>query len=196
PGGRFAPWQFSALAGWLDAAARAKRPIPPEDDRRFDALRQAAQALAGDDKADDDDRLRAIRLLGRDPRHADEGREVLSSLLRPQVSGALQQEAVAALGRSDERRVADLLLSGWRGHSPQLRSVILDALLSRPTWTSALLASLEDTCTPPAEIDPAHRKRLLDHRDPHVRERAQAVFDQGPGSRQAVRDAYRPAQAQ
>ena len=197
PGGRFATWQFAALAGWLDAAGRAKRPISPEDDRRFDALRQAARALAGDDKAGDDDRLPAIHLLNRDLRHADENRDVLVDLLRPQVSSALQQAAVAALGRSDERRVAELLLSGWKGHSPQLRSTILDALLSRPTWTSALLSSLEDTCTPPAEIDPLHRKRLLDHSDSHVRERAEAIFDRnGNGSRQAVVDAYRPALAQ
>ena len=120
---------------------------------------------------------------------------MLAALFRPQVSSALQQAAVAALGRSDDRKVAEMLLSGWKGHSPQLRSVILDALLSRPTWTSALLSSLEDTCTPPAEIDPAHRKRLLDHRDPKVKARAEAVFERETTTRQAVLDAYRPALA-
>jgi putative membrane-bound dehydrogenase-like protein len=198
PGGRYAPWQFAALTGWLDAAGRARRPIDAGDgdDPRRAALFRSARALAGDDKAGDDDRVRAVRLLNRDPAHADEDRTLLVALLRPQVPAELQQAAVAALGRSNESRVADQILSGWRGYSPRLRSVILDALLGRPSWTSALLSSLEDTCTPPAEIDPAHRKRLLDHRDQNVRERAAAVFDHVSGTRQAVLDAYRPALAQ
>jgi putative heme-binding domain-containing protein len=203
PGQRYAPWQLSALAGWLDAAARARRPLGADELAPYQGLLQAARTLAGDDHARDDDRLRAIRLLGRDGRHAGDDRDALAALLRPQVSSAVQQAAVAALGRTDDRRAAELLLAGWRGHSPQLRSIVLDALLSRPAWTSVLLSSLEDTCTPPAEIDPAHRKRLLDHRDLNVRQRAEAVFDKGSGAgagsgtptRQAVVDAYRPALA-
>jgi putative heme-binding domain-containing protein len=194
PGGTFAPWQFSALAGWLDASARTGRPIDPRAEPRFAPLLGAARALVADDKASEDDRLRAVRLLGRDAADHD----VLLGLFRPQVSSALQQAAVAALARSDDRRVAERMLDGWKGHSPQLRSVILDALLSRPTWTSVLLSSLEDTCTPPAEIDPAHRKRLLDHRDPKVKDRAAAIFEGETATtttRQAVVDAYRPALA-
>ncbi len=190
-GGHYAPWQFSALAGWLDAAARARRPPGSGVQPSFDGLSEAARALVVDDKASEVDRLRAIRILG----HAAADQDVLAALFRPQVSSMLQQAAVAALGRSDDRKVAELLLSGWKGHSPQLRSVILDALLSRSAWTSALLSSLEDTCTPPAEIDPAHRKRLLDHRDPKVKARAEAIFERETTTRQAVIDAYRPALA-
>jgi putative membrane-bound dehydrogenase-like protein len=191
PGGAFAPWQFSALAGWRDASARARRPLDPGAEPRFAALFSAARAVAADEKASEDDRLRALRLLGRDAADQD----VLAALFRPQVSSALQQAAVAALARSDDRKTAEMMLAGWKGHSPQLRSVILDAVLSRPAWTSALLSSLEDTCTPPAEIDPAHRKRLLDHRDPKVKERAAAIFEGATTTRQAVLDAYRPALA-
>ncbi len=187
----FAPWQYAALTGW----SKARRSLSPEEDRQFAALRQAARVLAGDGKAADVDRLRAIRLLGRDGEHAGEDRDILTALLRPQVSSAIQEAAVAALARSEAGQVPEMLLSGWKGYSPQLRSVILDALLSRPAWTSALLASLEDTCTPPSEVDAAHRKRLLDHRDPKVKARAEAVFERETTTRQAVLDAYRLALA-
>jgi putative membrane-bound dehydrogenase-like protein len=195
PGGRFAAWQFSALVGWLDAAARVRSPLDSPAQHSFAPLLMAARALAGDDKASEEDRLRAIRLLGRDTGQAEADREVLLALFRPQVSSALQQAAVATLARSDDRKIAEQILSGWKGHSPQLRSVILDAMLSRGSWTGALLSSLEDSCTPPAEIDPAHRKRLLDHRDPRIKERAAAVFERDTTTRQAILDAYRPALA-
>ncbi len=194
-GGTFAPWQFSALAGWLDArrgGTEAEAQVAT-----FAAIFQAARKLAAEESASEDDRVRATLLLGRDPAHFQEDRDHLAALLRRQVPATVQQAAINALGRSDERRSAELLLSAWRGYSPGLRSAVLDTLLSRSGGTSVLLASLEDSCTPPGEIDPAHRKRLLNHRDRAFRERAEAVFDQDEApsspSRQTVVDAFRPA---
>jgi putative heme-binding domain-containing protein len=190
-GGQFAPWQFSALAGLLDGArgnAEIAKAIQP-----LDGLRNAARAVAEDDKASEDDRLLAVRLLGREPKDQDADRDRLAKLLRPQVSGRLQQAAVAALGRTSDRRVPETLLAGWKSHSPQLRSVLLDTLLSRDAWAATLLASIEDKCTPAAEIDPAHRRRLLDNRDPKLKTRARAVFSEEGGPRSAVVASYRSA---
>jgi putative heme-binding domain-containing protein len=195
PGSRFAAWQFSALAGLLDASERVRRPVSTEDNRELDALRAAARAVAGDSGAGENDRIAAIRLLGRESTRRDEDRDLLAGLLRPQVSGPLQQAAVSALGRTRDPRVPTALLTGWKWHSPQVRGAVLDALLSRDTWTAELLSSLEDLCTPAAEIDPTHRRRLLEHRDLELRSRAEAVFDHEPDSRQKVVDAYRPALA-
>src|SRR5205807_943742 len=98
-GGRFAPWQFSAFASLLDASARARKPLGEHERNRLEGLRKAARAVAADAKARDDDRLAAIRLLGRDGDSSDADRGLLAGLLQPQVSGALQQAAVAALAR-------------------------------------------------------------------------------------------------
>ncbi len=195
PGGRYAAWQFSALAGLLDASERARRPLAPEDERQLVGLRAAARAIARDAGAGDDVRVAAIRLLGRDEARRDEDRELLAGLLRPQNSSRLQQAAVKALGLTRDGKVPDALLAGWKGYSPQVRGAVLDVLLSREAWTAGLLSSLEDTCTPPAEIDPTHRRRLLDHRNPDLKARAAAVFEQETGTRQAVIDKYRPALA-
>jgi putative membrane-bound dehydrogenase-like protein len=192
-GGRFASWQFSALAGLLDAAERASRPIEGEAARPLDALWQAARALAEDEKASDDDRIRAVRSLGRDRAHRDEDRERLAKLLRPQLPSALQRAAITALGRTDDPKVPELLLAGWKHDSPQLRDLILDTLLSRDAWAGALLFSLEDQCTPASEIGPTQRTRLLSHRDARLRSRAEKVFAGATRSRQTVIDSYQSA---
>ena len=74
----------------------------------------------------------------RAPRRNTSDRDLLLGLLRPQVSVGLQQAAVAALAQTDDPKLADLLLRDWKKHSPQVRSAILDALLSRASWTSSL----------------------------------------------------------
>jgi putative heme-binding domain-containing protein len=86
-----------------------------------------------------------------------------------------------------------LLVRDWKTHSPQVRGAILDALLSRASWTSSLLAALEDGCVPPAEIDPARRQLLVSRRSGAIKARAQAVFAHESKPRQAVVDSYRPA---
>jgi putative heme-binding domain-containing protein len=107
----------------------------------------------------------------------------------------LQQAAVAALGRTADPTVPDLLLRDWRTRSPQVRGVILDALLGRGAWTAALVKSLEDGQVAPAEIDPARRQRLIARRDGALRARAEAVFAFQARPRQAIVDLYRPALA-
>ena len=193
-GGHFAPWQFAALAGLLDIVNRSGRPLEPKLLQALDGLAASVRQTAADNKAGIDERLAAVNLLGRDPARRDDDRERLVQLLRPQVPGALQRAAVTALARNaDDRKVPEVLLAGWRGWSPELRNTILDALLSRRTWAAALLSSLEDRCTPAAEIDPAHRSRLLTQRDKTLRERAAAVFKPDTGPRQDVVASYRAA---
>ncbi|HEX8201584.1 MAG TPA: HEAT repeat domain-containing protein, partial [Isosphaeraceae bacterium] len=202
PEGRHAPWQFSALAGLLDAADRARTSL--DEWGRSDAeLKQAIAGLSGlfgaarqraaDAHTPEDQRLAAVRLLGREPGQVDADRQRLTELLRPQVPSSVQGAAVAALGRARDPKVAEALLAGWRGYTPGLRGSVLDTLLSREAWTGALLSSLEDTCVPAAEIDPVHRRRLLDHADAALRRRAAAVFAEAGGPRSQVIERYRAA---
>ena len=100
---------------------------------------------------------------------------------------------LSALSRTADPKVPELLLKGWRRDSPQVRGVILDALMSRGPWTDALLSALESSRIPPGEIDPARRQRLVTRRDRPQRARAEAVFAQQSQPRQAVVDSYRSA---
>jgi putative membrane-bound dehydrogenase-like protein len=191
--GRYAPWQFAAMAGLLAARDRSKRPLSLDLDKPFAGLWAAARGLVKDDQASVADRLAAIGLLGHAAARNSNDRDLLVGTLRPQVPIELQQAAVTALGRTTDARVPDLLVHDWKKHSPQVRGAILDALLGRRAWTSSLLSSLEDGCVPPAEIDSARRQRLLTLRDREMRARAEAVFAHQAKPREAVVNAYRSA---
>jgi putative heme-binding domain-containing protein len=192
-GGRYAPWQFAALAGLMAARDRSGRPPTPDFDQPFTGLWEASRRLIQDDRAVEAERLAAVRLLGHSAARSSADRDLLVGLLRPQVAISLQQAAVAALGRTTDPKTADLLVHDWKGHSPQVRSDIVDILLTRSVWTASFLSALEDGCVPAAELDPARRQRLLSRRDPKVKARAEAVFAHQAKPRQAVVDSYRPA---
>jgi putative membrane-bound dehydrogenase-like protein len=192
-GGRYAPWQFAALAGLLAARDRSKAQLSLDLDKPFAGLWEAARSLVKDDSAAEADRLAALPVLRYSAARNPADQELLFALLRPQVPVGLQQAAVSALSRSAEKRTADLILRDWKTYSPQVRGAILDAMLSRTTWTSSLLSSLEDGCVPAAEIDTARRQRLLRRRDPAQKARAEAVFAHQAQSRQTVVDSYRAA---
>jgi putative membrane-bound dehydrogenase-like protein len=189
-GGTYAPWQFSAAAGLAEAADRVGSSELRAATRRLSGLVEAARRVARDDRSPEDDRIYAIRALGRS--EADRG--LLVELLAPQVPAKVQESALRTLVRSDDRRVADVLIGGWNGFTPSVRGGVLDALLSRASWTSTLLSSLEDKCVPTTEIPPAYRRRLLDQTDPKLRERAKAILELAAVSpRREVIDVYRAA---
>ena len=184
PGGRFAPWQYAALAGLLDAARQSGKtlaqasttPAWREAVARLDEVAASALRTAADREAPEADRLAALKLVGRDPGRADAERTLLAGLLTPQTPVGVQTAAVAASARGRDPKLPAALLDGWPKLTPAVRSAVLDALLARREWSAALLSSLEDACTPPAEIDPAHRRRLLENADGSIRDRARAVF--------------------
>jgi putative membrane-bound dehydrogenase-like protein len=192
-GGRYAPWQFAGLAGLLEAGKRSQKLAALDVDPRFARLWEAARQLVGDDNASDTARLPAVRLLAYAAARNAGDRDRLFALLRPQVSIELEQAAVAALARTNDPKIGEMLVRDWKTHSPQIRGAILDAILSRGSWTSSLLSALEDGCVPPAEIDPARRQLLLSRRNGAQRSRAEAVFAHQATPRQAVVDSYRSA---
>jgi putative membrane-bound dehydrogenase-like protein len=191
--GSYAPWQFAALAGLMDASDRSRKSLGVDFDQPFAGLWDESRRLVQDDRAGEPDRHAAIRLLGHSAARRPADRDLLAGLLRPQVPIALQQAAVAALGRAGDPKVADLLVRDWKAHSPQVRAGVVDVLLTRSPWTASFLSALENGSVPAAELDPARRQRLLSRRDPKVKARAEAIFAHQAKPRQAVVESYRPA---
>jgi len=181
--GTFADWQFAAATALGESHARAIAP-----------LKTAAGALIDQAEAPESRLKLAVRLIGVGGFDATT-RDRLGLLLHPRTSPRIQEAALAALGRSTDAKVPEVVLAGWKGYTPTLRVEVLDVIMSRDTWAKELLASLEHTGIPPAQIDPAHRRRLLDHRDPGIRDRAAAVLSAGSDSRKEVLDRYRPGLA-
>jgi hypothetical protein len=169
--GRYAPWQFGALAGLLDAldqrnSSLAKLQREGDEEvkatvRQLGALFAAARETASNSQTSPAERLQAIRLLGREANHQQEDLDALANLLIPQTPPELQSGVIASLGRLREPGVPEHLLRGWKGYGPALRAQALDVLLSREEWLRPLLDALErqqvpslrDRCrTPPALI--------------------------------------------
>ncbi len=181
---RFAPWQFAALASLLDAleqqgSSLATLRASPELQLSVDQLATiyaAARHVAADPLAPAEERVAAVRILGRGMDRRAEDLRALAALLAPQVPGDLQGAAVDSLGRLRDPKVPELLLAGWASHGPALRARILDVLLQRPEWQQALLGAIERKQVPAAAIDVVHRPRLLDSRSADVRGRAEKVF--------------------
>lgn len=202
PNGRPAAWQFNALRGLLDATARGNSSIGKRlgDDAEagqaraaLDTLFTAAREVAANTRVEPEDRAAAVLVLGQQSERVANDRDQLAGLLAPSTPVAVQQAAVAALSRLRDPKVPDLLLARWKGHSPSLRNTILDALLGRAEWTADLIAAIEDTCVPAAEIDPSHRQRLLKQPDTALRQRAEALFAGGNADRAEVLRRYQSA---
>jgi putative heme-binding domain-containing protein len=179
----------------LEARDHPNRPFKLDLDKPFASVWAAAHRVVSDESAPEAERVGAVRLIGYRARRDIKDRDLLIGLLRPQVSAGLQQAAVAALGRTDDPKLADVLLVDWKRYSPSIRDSILDVVLSRTAWTSSLLSCLEDGCVPPPEIDPARRQQLLTRKSDRLRSRAEAVFAHQSQPRQAVVDAYRASLA-
>jgi putative membrane-bound dehydrogenase-like protein len=202
--GRYAPWQFTTLAGLLDALDERNTPLSRLQNDGGEELQTALKQVTGlfttarkvlaDEHAAQDEKLRAIRLLGRGLDHPQEDMTALAELLVPQTAEELQGAAIATLGRLLSPRVPELLLRGWKAFAPAQRRQVLGVLLSRGQWLPAVLDALENKTIAPSEIDAVLRQRLLDHRSDNIRRRATKLFaDAVNPDRQKVIDAYQSA---
>jgi putative membrane-bound dehydrogenase-like protein len=200
--GGYAAWQFAALAGLLDALDRRNSSLDKlrrsEDNvtraavKRLAGLFSAARRTLADESAARRDRLLAVRLLGRGLDLRQEDEKTLAALLVPQTPDDLQAAAVDALGRLSDARVPNLLLRGWKGYGPALRSRVLDVLLRRADRVQAVLDALRHKEILPFEVDAVRRQRLLENPTPEVREAAAKAFaGAADRDRQKVVKAYR-----
>jgi putative membrane-bound dehydrogenase-like protein len=195
----FAPWQYAALAGLLDTAGPSISKLVKEGDSELqEALKKVhkvvgmARLKASDPKVAPVERALAIGLLGRGIGDPEEDRNLLAGLLIPQEPDQVQAAAVEMLGKLGEATVPKLLLRGWKGHAPTLRSQVLDVLLRRDDWAGAVLGAIEKKQVLPFEVDAARRQRLLDHKNTDLRRRAAKLFAAASGSdRQKVIDDYK-----
>ncbi|HZV07176.1 MAG TPA: PVC-type heme-binding CxxCH protein [Gemmataceae bacterium] len=199
--GQYAPWQFTTMASLLDALDERNTPLSQLRNERNEDLQAAlkqlselfatARAALARDAAAQDEKLRAIRLLGRGLDHQQEDTAALAELLVPQTAVELQNAAIAALGRLRSPRVPELLLHGWKAFAPAQRRQVLGVLLSRDKWLTAVLEAMENKSVAPSEIDAVLRQRLLNHRAAEIRRRATKLFaDAINPDRQKVIDAY------
>jgi putative membrane-bound dehydrogenase-like protein len=192
----FARWQWAALIGVLDALESQGQSTAQLGNEKLvrritEMLREAHRGVL-DVQLPERDRLAAIDVLGREPTQLDADLSVLGQLLVPQNPVSIQTAAIDGLGRIPDKRVAALLIAGWKSYTPSLKMQVLDLLLSRAAWQQELLRGIEHHDVPAANIDAKHRERLLNQKDERVRMRAAKLFASAISpDRQKVLESYR-----
>ncbi|NNE93115.1 MAG: c-type cytochrome [Verrucomicrobiales bacterium] len=177
------PDGFNVVSEWLTA-----RKIQSLDAIQAGPIREVAEsapAIAFDSRSDLQARLASIRLLHLFPD------KPTKDLLASAEPLEIQSEAVSALTfrNSDD---AAILLKEWENHSPALRSVILNRLLSRPGWTNALLDQIESGVVQRGELDASMRERLAKSANAEIKKRAGQLLAP-PEDRAKVLARFRPA---
>jgi putative membrane-bound dehydrogenase-like protein len=185
--GRYAAWQFAALAGLLENQDHRRVGPPAEAGKLF----AAARTVAADAATAPADRGMAVRLLGRSPEHRAEDLNQLEGLMAPQVPEEVQSAAVTALARMQATDLPARLLGGWRGYGPGLRAQVLEILSRRDDWLRATLDAVERKDLPVAEVDAARRQQWLRYRNKDLRGRAERLLGGAANpDRQKIIDAY------
>jgi putative membrane-bound dehydrogenase-like protein len=199
--GRHASWQFAALAGILDTLSEKSSSLGELSDRsegelaaavkQLSALFEEARTAVKQGRLGQEQIVPMVCILGRGLDHQAEDEDLLAGLLAPQTPQALQTAAIAALGRQRDKRVADLLLKGWKSYGPGLRSQVIDTLFRREEWLKTTLDAFERRDIPALDLDAARRQRLLDHKNQAIRERATRLLAGSVNSdRQKVVEAH------
>jgi putative heme-binding domain-containing protein len=198
--GKYAAWQFAALAEVAQALARrgAKLDALLDDQGRQQLI--AMLAAARETAAAGNDAPRAVAATavlarGLDGRTEDD-LALLATLLAPQKPPEIRSAAVAALARTGSRQTPALLLAAWPASSPALRSQILDALAGREDWSLALLTAVEEGQILAAQFDARRRQQFTTARSKLVREKAEKVLaGTVDPNRQKLVETYLPAAA-
>jgi putative membrane-bound dehydrogenase-like protein len=167
-------WQLNAITNLVEALAR--RPAPHVVDAQVDqAIRRTqedARDMAVSETLDEETRMSAINLLGRDTSQQAIDIQRLALLLSSRHPPTVQMAAVEALERIASDTVPELLASDFAGLSPIVQTRILDALMSREAWLLQLFAEIARGAIPATALNAAQRQELVAHPDQAIRERA------------------------
>jgi putative membrane-bound dehydrogenase-like protein len=156
---------------------------PPET-----TLARAAKT-AVDPRADAVLRADSIGLLALGP--PDEA--LLKRLVEPREPEAVQAAAVRALGRIPGDTVGAFLIERWRAMTPAVRSEAADAIFLTPGRVRLLLDAIEKDEVQPWTLAFRHKRQIIMHRDPALRERGRPLLEAKAGDREKVLQRYQAA---
>lgn len=198
--GRYASWQYAALAGFLDAFARRNgsleefqaeaRPELKTALLQLDDLFSSARQVALNPQASESERVLATRLLGHQKREQEQDLERLGGLLYPQHPASIQKMALTVLSHLRAPRVAEILIADWPQCGPTLRAEVVNVLFTRPEWTERFLKAIETNIIAAGQLTVAQQQKLLTHSQEAVRMRAAKVFAAANVNRNQVLKEY------
>ena len=135
-----------------------------------------------------DQRISALYILRGAPYVTAE--PVLRSILTGARPRELQRAAVSTAAAFPDARAAEMLLEGWQGYGPTVRTVVSDALLARPARARMLLDAVESGDVPLQSLDSVTRIKLTQYPDDEIQQKAQRIFESAASDRQAILAEY------
>ncbi|MBX6315221.1 MAG: dehydrogenase, partial [Isosphaeraceae bacterium] len=159
-----ASWKDRSALGALARRLESRRLDEPTRFRILDALIAAGEPGVFD----------AVARWLRDPEGS-----------TPEFRGRL----LAALGRLDDPRVAELVLAHYPRLEPELQPRAIELLTQRPAWARALLAAVKDKAIPASAININQLRKLQASKDAEVVQLARATLGTAREGRDPNRDA-------
>jgi putative heme-binding domain-containing protein len=159
--------------------------------RAVEEALQRAIAIAQNSAADPELRADQIGLLavtGSQPPQS-----MFQSLIKANEPEQVQAAAVRAIGRIKGDDIGRLILARWRVLTGSARSAAADAMYLEPSRVKLLLAALQSGDVQPWTLAFRHKRRLLMHTDPAIREPARLLLEQSAGEREKVVKRYEAA---
>ncbi len=162
------------------------------DQKTLDKFITKTVALANDEEEQTGLRVKAISLLG----YIDFERTgaVLEKLLDSRNPPELQLAAVSALARQGDVQGGKLLTekSNWASYTPRIRSAVVGALVSKPSFIHVLFGAIEQGVIRASDISSVDRQRLINNKNPEISEQAGVLFKElEGGGRMQVYQTYR-----
>ena len=135
-----------------------------------------AEALARiqDSQVALEERLSLVRTLGEVQMPA--APAVLLRLAEISSPASLRRAALASLSAYEGEEISATLLAGLAAYPPDVRTAALSLLVSRPTWSKALVRAVDSGAVAPALISPDIADRLRHSRDADVSDLARRVL--------------------
>jgi putative membrane-bound dehydrogenase-like protein len=108
-------------------------------------------------------------------------------------SAQFKAQLLAALGRSDDAKVADLTLAAYPRLTPELQPRAIELLTQRPPWAKQLLNAIGRQKIPAGALNVNHVRKLLASKDPDIAKRVKDQWgtlreDRNPEREKVVAD--------
>ncbi len=154
------------------------------------ASAEKALVVATDPKQDPDVRADSIALASLVPGNR---LEQFAALLDPHPPEPVQSAAARAMGRIPGEATGRELLKRWRILTAPVRMDAADALYRDPGRIAMVVAALKSGELQPWTLAFRHKRQLVMHRDPAIRDAARPLLEAAAGEREKVLAAYRDA---
>jgi putative membrane-bound dehydrogenase-like protein len=178
-------------AGLRRGAVRLLQVVGFGKGRELSPVIQRAARIAADDKADPELRSDTITLLA--VADAPAHRSLFEKLVTPAQPEPVQVAATRAIGQIEGEQPGRFLLKNWRELTGPVRLEAADALYRDPKRIPMVLAALKNGEIQPWTLAFRHRRQLVMHREPEIREAARPLFENAQGERSNVIAQYQAA---